>query len=173
MSEPNAESATFTEKLVAYLDGELPESAARDVEQTLSSDPAVRAEVEKLNRAWDLLDLLPRPTASGEFSSRTLVALKTGDVTAEVAPTLVLSQPAAAKPTARWTLIAWGAGLLLITALSFTAARQRAQTNADPLVDHLPLIERLDVYSEIGDVQFLEAFQSRGFPHEPPPPERR
>ena len=93
MSDEITPSSSFTEKLVAYLDGELPEGDARDVESSLASDPAMRAEVEKLNRAWELLDLLPRPNASGEFSSRTLTTLKVSGATT------ALPNESAAAPT--------------------------------------------------------------------------
>ena len=91
MSDDNLHSQTFTEKLVAYLDGELPEGDAREVEQSLASDPAMRTEVEQLNRAWELLDLLPRPNASGQFSSRTLATLKVGGQTTELESELCVS----------------------------------------------------------------------------------
>lgn len=167
MSDELEPSSTLTEKLVAYLDGELPEAAARDVEQSLANDPTVRAEVEQLNRAWELLDLLPRPTVSADFSSRTLATLHVADVPAELAtepesaPTVVLK---------RWQstqfglppLVAWAAGLLLVSVLSFVVARQVARPVADPLLDDLPVIENLEVYREIGDVEFLRELQRKG-----------
>ncbi len=174
MSDPKLPSATFTEKLVAYLDGELPEVAAREVEQSLSSDPAVRAEIDQLNRAWEMLDLLPRPNASGEFSSRTLTTIKAADKTnadamANVAATELFPTVDRTPNTTR-RLLVWGMGLLLVAAFSFFVARQRAQTNSDPLVDQLPLIENLETLREIGDVNFLNEFRPKGFPNDRPPP---
>ena len=178
MSDELDPSATFTEKLVAYLDGELPEAAARDVEQSLASDPAVRGKVEELNRAWELLDLLPRPNASGEFSSRTLATLQATDVPTdlaaenEAAPTKILEL----SETARFglpSLAAWAASLLLVSLLSFAVARRVTQSPADPLLDDLPLIENLEVYREIGDVEFLQQFQRRHFDDRGPPDDRR
>ncbi|HLQ46873.1 MAG TPA: hypothetical protein VK137_19160, partial [Planctomycetaceae bacterium] len=171
-------SVTFTEKLVAYLDGELPEAAARDVEQSLASDPAVRAEVEQLNRAWELLDLLPRPNASGAFSSRTLATLRAEDVPTnldagtEAAPTVRLPLLKTARFRV-WPLAAWAVSLLLVSLLSFVAARRLTQPPADPLLDNLPLIEKLEVYSEVGDVEFLRQFQRKSFEDRGPPDGRR
>src|SRR5689334_5237929 len=61
--------------LVSYLDGELEPGSARDVEARLAQDPAIRAEADALRRAWDLLDYLPRPEPSPDFTQRTLASL--------------------------------------------------------------------------------------------------
>ena len=170
-------SSSFTEKLVAYLDGELPEGDARDVESLLASDPAMRAEVEKLNRAWELLDLLPRPNASGEFSSRTLTTLKVSGATTAlpneraVAPTVALN---VSKPSrfGHPRIAAWSAGLIAVSVLGFFVGRMTARPESDVWLDDLPLIERIDVYREIGDAQFLRDFQRERDRDErrPPPP---
>ena len=164
MSDEIPQSSSFTEKLVAYLDGELPEGAAREVEQALSSDPAMRAEVEKLNRAWELLDLLDRPNASGEFSNRTLATLKVSGATTALpneqsaAPTVAI---VVTKPSRFGVplLVAWSAGLVAVTLLGFFVGRMTARPESDLWLDDLALIEQLDVYREIGDAQFLRDFQ--------------
>ncbi len=58
--------------LVAYLDGELPEPATKEIDQVLSKSPAVRHDVEMLARTWDLLDELPRLATEEDFTARTL-----------------------------------------------------------------------------------------------------
>src|SRR5262245_7111665 len=65
------------EDLIAYLDGELDEEATRAVESQMNIDPTVRSEVESLKRTWDLLDYLPRPEPSPNFTHRTLDRLST------------------------------------------------------------------------------------------------
>src|SRR5437660_1571578 len=62
-------------QLVAYLDGELTEAEAQFVAAKVVSSPAVRREVETLERTWELLDLLPRPQAPADFSTRTLTQI--------------------------------------------------------------------------------------------------
>ncbi|MFM9960486.1 MAG: anti-sigma factor family protein [Planctomycetaceae bacterium] len=168
MPHENPQSPSFTEKLVAYLDGELPEDDAREVEQSFASDPAIRAEVEQLNRAWDMLDLLPRPNASDEFSRRTLASLKVSDATTALpdsvpdelsaAPTVSL---AAARPSRFrvFPLVAWSAGLIAVSLLGFFGGRMTARPDSEVWLDDLALIEQLEVYREIGDVQFLRDFQ--------------
>ncbi len=178
MPDELEQSGSLTAKLVAYLDGELPEAAARDVEQSLASDPDVRAEVEKLNRAWELLDLLPRPSASGEFSSRTLATVKAVDVPTDIAstdepvPTVMVQRQNELSSTSK-QLIAWGLGLLLVALLSFFLGRQVQRSAPDPLLDDLPLIENLDLYQEIGDSEFLRGFHHKGPFDDHRPPERR
>lgn len=60
------------EELVAYLDGELSEEQAKQVEQRLASDPQLRRRAILLKKTYDLLDYLPRPEASPDFTTRTL-----------------------------------------------------------------------------------------------------
>jgi anti-sigma factor RsiW len=178
MSDEIPPSSSFTEKLVAYLDGELPEGEARNVEQSLASDPAMRVEVEKLNLAWELLDLLPRPNASGEFSSRTLTSLKVSGATTALAnehsasPTVALeiSEPRRFKLP---QLAAWSAGLVAVSLLGFAIGRMTARPESDGWLDDLALIERLDVYLEIGDAEFLRDFQRERDRDERRPPQPR
>src|SRR5437773_9892739 len=59
-------------ELVAYLDGELTEADAREFEQKLHSDSAMRRDADALKRTWELLDFLPQPDPSATFTSRTL-----------------------------------------------------------------------------------------------------
>jgi hypothetical protein len=58
--------------LVAYLDGELPEEQARQMEQRLAADPELRRRALLLKKTYDLLDYLPLPEASPDFTTRTL-----------------------------------------------------------------------------------------------------
>ena len=163
MSDENNPLFASTERFVAYLDGELPEAATRELEQTLNSDPAARIEIEKLNRAWELLDLLPRPNLSEEFTSRTVTALRTGIQASDEVAT-------PRKWIGRKTSLV--AGLLLIAAMGFEIGRRSARPAADTLLEDLLVIENLDLLTEIGDVQFLRELQTKGGfdgrpPHEP------
>jgi len=77
MNDANGTNPDDREDLVAYLDGELDDAATQEVETKLSQDPAVRTEAEDLKRTWSLLDYLPRPKASEQFTSRTMDKLAT------------------------------------------------------------------------------------------------
>ena len=178
MPDETPQSSSFTEKLVAYLDGELPDGAAREVEQTLASDPVMRAEVEQLNRAWEMLDLLPRPNASGEFSSRTLATLQVGDLTSDLeseppASATVSLETAKPRRLPVPSLVAWSAGLVLVSVLGFFVGRMTVRPSSDVLLDDLALIEHIDVYREIGDAKFLRDLKREGVLDERRPPEPR
>ncbi len=75
MTEPSPMSEQERADLVAYLDGELADEAARDLEAKLSLNAAARAEADSLRRTWELLDYLPRPQPSPTFTNRTLERL--------------------------------------------------------------------------------------------------
>ena len=72
MTKPKPVSEEARAELVAYLDGELSEDAARVVEDKINSDPTLRAEVDSLSRTWELLDYLPTHDPSPSFTHRTL-----------------------------------------------------------------------------------------------------
>jgi anti-sigma factor RsiW len=144
--------------LVAYLDGELDEESARQVEARISQDPAVRAEVESLKRTWDLLDYLPRAEPSPTFTHRTL-SLVTGE------------HNAALRSRRRWRRVLFGAGwaaAVLLAALggyagvSLLAPREPTD---EELVRDLRVIENRRLYDGImvGDaresLEFLRALE--------------
>src|SRR5437660_9357523 len=86
------------ENLVAYLDGELDEKTAHDLETRLNLDPEARAEADALQQTWGLLDYLPRPEPSVSFTHRTLerLAVQTTAVKSGVPRWLVAAGWAAA-----------------------------------------------------------------------------
>jgi anti-sigma factor RsiW len=66
--------------LVAYLDGELNDAQARAMATKLTQSVTARREADALRKTWELLDLLPRPKASEDFTARTLtVATRRSD----------------------------------------------------------------------------------------------
>jgi hypothetical protein len=75
MTEPANLSEQERADLVAYLDGELSGEAARQLETKLNLHAAARAEADALRRTWELLDFLPRPQPSSNFTHRTLERL--------------------------------------------------------------------------------------------------
>src|SRR5205085_12576291 len=72
MSDPQPLTDADRDELVAYLDGELDADGQQRVEARLGQDPRVRAEADTLRRAWEMLDYLPRPVPSQDFTERTL-----------------------------------------------------------------------------------------------------
>lgn len=60
----------------AYLDGELTEKEARDFEAMLASDPGERHRFQQTKQAWELLDYLPAPELTSNFTARTMDKLE-------------------------------------------------------------------------------------------------
>lgn len=147
------EQTSLTEEeradLVAYLDGELDEEAARAMEAKLTLYPHLRAEAESMRTAWDMLDYLPRPDPSPNFTNRTLEAVSAARLT----------QHAGSR---RWRKVAigagWAAGVLLAGLLGFggmTLVLSQHPTDED-LVRDLPIIEKKRLYEPVDDLEFLQ-----------------
>jgi anti-sigma factor RsiW len=149
MSEQPPLSAEDRATLVAYLDGELDEEAARRVEARISQDPAVRAEVESMKRTWDLLDYLPRTEPSPTFTHRT-VSLVTGEHRAALL---------ARQRRRRWLFGAGWAAAVVLAALAgyagVTYLAPREPTDEELLRD-LRVIENRRLYEQVEDVGFLK-----------------
>lgn len=135
--------------LVAYLDGELDEDAARQVEARISQDPKVRAEVESMKRTWDLLDYLPRAEPSPTFTHRT-VSLVTG----EHRDALLARQR-----RRRWAFRAgWAAAVVLaglggFAGMTYLAPREPTD---EQLTHDQRLLENRRLYEQVDDIGFLK-----------------
>jgi anti-sigma factor RsiW len=157
MSESGPLTPREQENLVAYLDGELTEDESRAVEADLSQRAEVRREADALRHTWELLEYLPRPQASQDFTHRTLERLDT----------LQLRQQARARRR-RWLARAgWAAGLVAAGVLSFMAISQWWAEPA-PVVpvppaelsaDDLRLLEHWREYEKIDNVTFLQGLE--------------
>jgi anti-sigma factor RsiW len=149
-------------ELVAYLDGELVGDAQRRIENRLITDPTVRAEADSLKRAWDLLDVLPRPEPSTDFTERTM-----DRVSAVVVPSRKTTCPVA-EGWNRRTLVAiasWSAAALLAAVLGFILMpRPRPASSADMdlvndklMVREPTVIENLPLYLAAENLDYLLA----------------
>ncbi len=149
------------ELLVAYLDGELDAESSRDVEQRLANQVAVRERLHELERAWDVLEVLPTPEINPRFTGTTL------EMVAQVA-----EQEQQGKTSRFFTprtrrllvgvaalLVAFGAGLLV--------SANRGRSANDQLVNDLPILEELDAYRRADNIQFLRMIRdAKLFPTE-------
>jgi anti-sigma factor RsiW len=156
------------EELVAYLDGELPDEAASRVEKSLVDDAAVRRDVEQLTKTFDLLDLLPASQASDGFAEKTLTAIRTQS--GEQKPESTKDDTSVEKTQPNYSLRAtvWGIraaaflGLLFVATTAFNGAFKQNGEPIDELLTELPVIQRLDEYQEIYNVEFLKALSESG-----------
>lgn len=143
--------------LIAYLDGELDESTARTIEQKLARSDVARHDVEMLVRTWDLLDLLERPRVTQEFTTRTLALAQ-----AEKQPSR-LSQIDWQRPLRRTAICAlWLATLGGMAAFGWTVTRKWVPNEAQMLLDDLPVIENLDLYTEVDSIEFVRELRRSG-----------
>lgn len=148
-------TAEERDNLTAYLDGELDESSATKIEQKLTRSEVARREVEILERTWEMLSLLPRASASGEFSQKTLAIARQEEIPfADRAANLV-------KVGRRiGVLSAWSIVLLIVAIFGYQLTNNWIPDQSRQLVEELPLIENLDNYREVGDVDFLKQLRA-------------
>ena len=146
--------------LIAYLDGELDRNAATELEGKIQRDPQVRAEANLLRKTWELLDHLPRPQPSSNFTNRTLERLA--------------AQKAA--PSARWPVrwrsvvlgVGWAAAVLVASAVGFGAGHWLPHPAPAPpilnaeqleeqesLIRDLRVIENKRLYEHADDLEFV------------------
>jgi anti-sigma factor RsiW len=154
-------------ELVAYLDGELPKPAARTVEAKLNTDPRLRSEMDTLRRTWEMLDYLPKPAPSTNFTSRTL------DRVSAIRPISRTSGASHAITTPgvrrKWVLgTSWAAAVVMATLVGYggghwLASRSRQPTSANAvdvqpqLVKDFRVIENRRLYERVDDMDFLRA----------------
>jgi hypothetical protein len=142
--------------LVAYLDGELEEDDAREIEQVLAASDVARHEIEMLGRTWELLDTLPRESASAEFTARTLATIQVGET-----PGLKTWQPHVRRGM---LVLGWVTTLAAAVVVGFTIGFRWTPRQDDAIVRDLPIVDNLDAYRDAGSVEFLERLDRRRLP---------
>src|SRR5262245_36123101 len=146
--DPKPLSETEREDLVAYLDGELDEEAARAVESKLNLDARARTEADELQRAWDLLDYLPQAEPSPTFTERTVSRITALRPTA----------PAARRRRRAWAVAAgWAAAVLLAAAAGFAGVTFLVPEDPtdEELARDLRVIDNRRLYENVPDIEFL------------------
>lgn len=142
------------ENLVAYLDGELEDQAAREIEQVLASSPVARHDVDMLSRTWDLVGELPAVSATREFTTKTLesIAASRGSPSAD---------PEAFSRNIRRFLGLAVAGVLLGLAgtVGFLATQRWIPNEAEELLNDYEILTEFDKYREVGDLENLRKLQ--------------
>jgi anti-sigma factor RsiW len=140
---------TLENQLVPYLDGELDEEARRLIDRRLAVEPELRDALGRLERTWDMLDGLERSSVEDTFTQSTLemVSLAAAeDVRQELAE-------APRRRRRQWLVVS--TSLLAAASAGFLiTAMLRPNPNRE-LLENLPVLENLDRYSEINDIDFL------------------
>ncbi|MFI5460380.1 MAG: anti-sigma factor family protein [Isosphaerales bacterium] len=136
--------------LVAYIDGELPETHSRSIETKLTHSATARREVEMLEKTWELLDYLPRPRVTEQFSEKTISHIQRLEVTGRLWEPVVAAWSAVVGRAMVYLLIG---GTFL--ALGYAGTRWVWPDPTVRLVQDLTLADHLDEYLEVGSFEFL------------------
>ena len=159
MSEPELtldDRQRLEEEFVAYLDGELDADASRRVEERLATDASVRQELHRLERSWQLLERLPRAEVDESFTQSTIemLAVKAAED---------LEKERAREPRRQSRRLAAAAAVALIAiALGYTISRWQWPDPNEQLVRDLPVLENLDQYRQIENIEFLRQLHEQG-----------
>ncbi len=157
MSEPSNTNDLAYEQLVAYLDGELDAEASQRVERRLAEDPDYRRELKQMQRAWDLLDELPRAEISETFTQTTveMVALSAEHELTEVKTRV--------RHFDRLIWVAVGASVVLASMAAFWGVSTYLSRPNDQLAQDLPVIENVELYEVADNVEFLRELEQAGY----------
>jgi anti-sigma factor RsiW len=153
MTKPNPLNEQEQADLVAFLDGELRGEAARALETKLSLNPAARAEAESLKRTWGLLDYLPKPEPSPNFTHRTLE---------KMAPIPTATQMPFLRRSLRpwWIGAGWAAAIVMAASAGYIGVgmtRIGRDTTDRDLTRDLRVIENKRFYDHVDDLDFLKS----------------
>jgi hypothetical protein len=137
--------------LVAYVDGELPEAHSRSIATKLTQSATARREVEMLQKTWELLDHLPRPQVTGQFSEKTISYIRRLELQGRS------WEPAVAVWSARIArAMAYVVIGIMCAGFGYAATRWVWPDPTARLVQDLTLAEHLDEYLEVGSFEFLQ-----------------
>lgn len=148
--DPTGEQASLDEQLVAYLDGELDDETSRRIGDLLVSDPKIRETLKQFEQTWEMLGNIDRADVDEIFTQSTL------EMVAAVAADEAEKQRADAPRRRRKQVLIGSVSLLAAGVVGFLGVwLSRPNPNTKLLAD-LPVLERLDQYRQIENVQFLE-----------------
>jgi hypothetical protein len=136
--------------LVAYIDGELPETHSQAISTKLTHSATARREVEMLQKTWEMLDFLPRPQLPQQFSEKTVSHIRRLELDGRAWEPVLASWSAWAALVAVYCVI--GVASL---GLGYSAARWLWPDPTVRLVRDLTLAEHLDEYEKVGTFEFL------------------
>jgi hypothetical protein len=168
MSLPPQTRLTDEERanLVAFLDGEVDESLAENLEKKVAGSVSVRREIEALERTWGMLDWLPRPELPADFASQTLTRIRSQQLQAELLEGRVKSGAAICAKA-----MAWVACVVAMCSIGFISLRHAWPDPTRELINDLDAVENLETYSSIPDLRFLDDLSRLGIFVEPAVPE--
>jgi len=150
---PDQQRLTPNERanLVAYLDGELDEVESRAIATKLAHSATARRELEAFEKTWELLDYLPRPKASEDFTARTLTEVLRAETEGGWLGSGVQQRIQHAARAVVGTVAA-----LLAFLLGYAIMQWVWPNPSERLTRDLPIAEHLDDYRDVGTFEFLK-----------------
>ena len=158
MTTDSPKSTDPADQLVAYLDGELDTAQTAAVEKMLRKDPALRQQVEKLDRTWSMLDALEPVAVSEDFSQQTMATVvATYAQPAKAVPGLLsqLLATAANRQTAVWFAVGV-LGTCIGLGIQFLRGASDDYQRSVRLLNDLEMLERYPLYISIPNVSALK-----------------
>ncbi len=146
----------FDEELVAYLDGELSRDNASRVEDALSENAEYRLRLKQLQQAWDLMDDLPQSTMDESFIKST-VELVVVSAESEVMATV--------NRWKTWRIGIWAVSLSAVFVMVWGGSvlvNSLGGRDNQQLLNDLPLVQEIDVYDPIDNMDFLKELDASG-----------
>ena len=153
---PNADSspAPSDDDLVAYLDGELDDATARQVEEKVTADAATRTKVQSLRKTYDLLDFLPKPEPSANFATKTVTQIQN-------LPSHSSDVSTVRRANSKWVGMSLAACAAIAVGIAIGILARPSAPVAEPLTpDLLPVLARLPFYTGVDDLEFLRKLDS-------------
>lgn len=139
------------ELLIAYLDGELDAKSVRQVEDRLSVEPDLREKMTALEQTWNMLDQLETVPVDKELVRSTMeVVTLTIEKELSGGEKQIEQQKWLDRLVLVATLLMFGViGYQLMTLVDLQRKQQ--------FVDDIPIIQKMNMFKEIGSYEFLEA----------------
>ena len=158
MSDARSTTRKLTsDDLVAYLDNELDSQERAALEKVLAKSADYRRRLGDFRRTWEMLDDLPRDQAGASFAETT--------VSMAAVATREASQVQSRERARRGRKVYWACWMIawLTASVAAYAATYLAISKDDrDLIRHLPLIQRVDQYTQTRDLLFLQLLRDSG-----------
>lgn len=145
----HSDADALQEELTAYLDGELDAESVSQVEQRLARDAGYREELARLERAWGLLDRLPRAALDETFTKSTIEMVA---VAASQEADAVLAEQPRRRRRQQW---AGTAGVLAALAVGFFIGTRVWPDPNQELLRDLPVLQNFELYYQADNMDFL------------------
>jgi anti-sigma factor RsiW len=158
MSEANGGNSenTLNDRLVAYLDGELDADESLQIERRLASDDEFRSELQQLQRAWDMLDDLPKSEVSESFTQTTV------EMVVLSAEHELQEQEKEVRQRGHWWWLVAVGGFVATALVSYWMIAAYLSRPNEQLARDLPLIENVELYRSIDSIDYLRMLEESG-----------